>query len=133
MKYAILGARLLLGIVFLVFGANKIVHFMPVALPPGDPTQFISIMAIHKWLSIVALIEIIGGLLLLVGRFVPLALTLLGPVVVNIFLFHMLLAPSGLPVSIGLVVLELFLLFAYRISFRGIFTAGPEVLGSAKV
>ena len=133
MKYAILIARILMGLIFLVFGANKIIHFIPVSLPPGDPTQFITIMAIHKWLNIVALLEIAGGILLLVGRFVPLALTLLGPVVVNIFLFHALLAPSGLPMGIGLVVLELFLLFAYRLAFRGIFTAGPEVLGSVKV
>lgn len=133
MKYAILAARILMGLIFLVFGANKIVHFMPVQLPAGDATQFISIMAIHKWLSVVALIEVTGGLLLLVGRYVPLALTLLGPVVVNIFLYHALLAPSGLPMGIGLVVMELFLLFAYRQSFAGIFSAGPEVLGSPKL
>ena len=133
MKYAILIVRILMGLIFLVFGANKILHFMPVSLPPGDPTQFITIMAIHKWLSVVALIEIIGGLLLLVGRYVPLALTLLGPVVVNIFLFHALLVPSGLPMGIGLVVMELFLLFAYRLPFQGIFAAGPEVLGSPKL
>lgn len=133
MKYAILIARILMGLIFLVFGANKILHFIPLSLPPGDATQFITIMAIHKWLNVVALIEIVGGLLLLVGRFVPLALTLLGPVVVNIFLYHALLAPSGLPMGVGLVVLELFLLFAYRLSFAGIFSAGPEVLGSPKI
>ncbi len=133
MKYAILIARILLGLIFLVFGANKIVHFMPTPLPAGDPTELITIMATHKWLSVVALFEVVGGLLLLVGRFVPLALTLLGPVIVNIFLFHALLVPSGLPVAIVLVLLELFLLFAYRLAFRGIFAAGPEVIGSPRV
>ena len=59
--------------------------------------------------------------MLLAARFVPLGLTLLAPILVNIFLFHMLLAPSGLPVAIICVLLEAFLIWAYRRSFEGLF------------
>lgn len=133
MKYAILIARILLGAVFVFFGANGILHFLPMTPPPGDAGLYLSLLATHKYMTVVALLMVVGGLLLLVGRFVPLALTLLGPIIINILLFHILFEPSGLPIAIAVVVLEAFLLFVYRASFRGIFSAGPEVLGSPHV
>lgn len=135
MKYAILIARLLLGVIFLFFGANSILHFLPMHTPPGDAGLFLSLLATHKYVPLLGLIEVAAGILLLVGRFVPLALTLLGPIVVNIFLFHLLFADvrNMLPFAVLVVLLELFLIFAYRLAFRGIFSAGPETLGSAKL
>ncbi|NYF78867.1 DoxX family membrane protein [Granulicella arctica] len=127
MKKAVLVARILLGFVFLFFGLNGILHFLPTPpMPPGDATTFATILMTHKYMSFVALCQVIGGLLLLVGRFVPLGLTILAPILVNILLFHFLLHPEGVVIGLVCTVLELFLLFAYRLSFRGLFDANPE-------
>ena len=133
MKYAILIARILLGVVFVVFGANGIVHFLPMEMPPGDAGLYLSLLATHKYMPLLALIEVASGILLLVGRFVPLALTMLGPILVNIFLFHLLFGAPGLPVAIALLVLETFLVVVYWPAFRGLLSAGPDVLGSPKL
>ncbi|WP_419804402.1 DoxX family protein [Terriglobus sp.] len=132
MKYAVLIARILLGLAFVATGVMNILHLNKQSMP-GDAGLFLSLLSTHGYMTVVALIMLIGGLLLLVGRFVPLGLTLLGPVIFNIFLFHAFFAPSGLPVAILVVVLELFLIFAYRLAFAGIFSSGPEVLGSPKL
>ncbi|HXN23808.1 MAG TPA: hypothetical protein VOA41_13805 [Candidatus Dormibacteraeota bacterium] len=105
MKIASLIARLLLGLIFLVFGLNGFLHFIPMPPPTGLAGQFIgALFASHYWVVIFG-VQVIGGLLLLVNRFVPLALVLLGPVIVNIFFFHALMAPAGLPLAIVVVVL----------------------------
>ena len=129
MKTAVLIVRVLLGLMFLVFGANNILHFIPMpAQPPSDATTFSTILMEHGWMKFVGLLMVISGILLLVGRYVPLALVLLGPILVNILLYHLLLL-GGHGIAAGLVatVLELFLLWAYRLSFRGLFDAAPEV------
>lgn len=133
MKYAVLIARLLLGVVFVFFGCNGILHFLKMDVPPGDAGLFLTLLATHKFMTFIALLQVVGGLLLLVGRFVPLALTMLGPIVVNIFLYHLLFTAAGLPVAVVIVILEAFLIVAYRSAFRGIFSAGPEVLGSPRL
>ena len=133
MKYAVLIARILLGAVFVFFGANGILHFLPNQAPPGDGGLFMSLLATHRWIPVIALLQVVGGLLLLVGRFVPLGLTLLGPIVVNIVLFHLLFAVPGLPIALVVALLEVFLIIVYWPAFRGIFSAGPEVLGSPKL
>lgn len=132
MKYAVLTARILLGLAMLAAGVMNILHLNRQSMP-GDAGLFLSLLATHGYMTVVALVMVVGGLLLLVGRFVPLGLTLLGPVVVNILLFHLLLAHAGLPIALLVVALELFLIFAYRLAFRGVFSAGPEVLGSPKL
>ena len=133
MKYAILIARILLGLVFLVSGANHIVPFMPMPAMPGDAGTFGTILFTHGIFRVVGLIDVVGGLLLLVGRFVPLGLTLLGPVIVNILLFTVMIQGSNPVLALVLVLLEAFLIFAYRQAFAGIFSAGPQVVGSAKL
>ena len=130
MKIAILIARILLGLMFLVFGANILFPFLPMpASPPSDATTFATILATHKYMAFVGLIQVIGGLLLLVGRYIPLGLTLLAPIIVNILLFHTLLA-GGHGIAPGLLaaILELFLIYTYRRSFRGLFDAAPELI-----
>ena len=127
MKIAILVARILLGLMFFVFGLNGILHFLHMPPPTGDAGTFLGIMAAHNYLAVVALLQVIGGLLLLVGRYVPLGLTILAPIVVNILLFHFLLEPSGVILGLIAAVLELFLIWAYRLSFRGLLDAAPEV------
>ena len=127
MKVAVLAARILLGLIFLVFGLNAFLHFMPMQPLPGDAGRFAGILFTSRYLFVVALIQVVSGDLLLVGRFVPLGLTLLGPVIVNIFLFHLLLAPAGLPLALVCVVLEAFLIWAYRRAFEGLFAARPTL------
>ena len=130
MKYAILAARLLMGACFVFFGANLILGFLKMPLPSGDAGTFQAIMAHTGWMKVVGLLQIIGGLLLLVGRFVPLALVILCPVIVNIFLFHLFLEPKGLPLAILLAVLAAFLIFVHRLAFRGLLLPEPEAVGT---
>lgn len=127
MKNAVLVARILLGLAFLFFGLNGILHFKSMPLPTGDAGLFITVMAHHGYMRFVAVLQIVGGLLLLVGRFVPLGLVLLTPIIVNILLFHVLLEPEGLLPGLITAVLDLFLLWGYRKYFAGLFASAHEV------
>ncbi len=127
MKIAILIARILLGLMFLVFGANNILHFMKMQMPAGDAGTYLMLLSSHGVMNFVGVLMMIAGLLLLVGRYVPLALVLLGPIVVNILMFHFLIAHGGAAPGLVAAILEVFLIVAYRFSFRGLFDAAPEV------
>ncbi len=121
MKIASTIARYLLGLIFLVFGLNGFLHFIPMPPPKGLAAQFGgAIFASHYWVVIFS-IQVLGGVLLLVNRFVPLALILLGPVIVNIFFFHALMAPEGLPLAIVVVALWSILAVRYKQYLSGIF------------
>ena len=91
-----------------------------VAAHPGLAGDFVKALFMSKYFYVVAVLQIAGGALLLLGRFVPLGLTLLGPVIVNILLFHIFLDPAGLAVAIVVGALALFLLWAYRSAFSGL-------------
>lgn len=132
MKYAILVARILLGLAFVAAGTMNILHLKQQAMP-GDGGLLLSILSTHGYMTVIALIMLVGGLLLLVGRFIPLGLTLLGPVIFNILLFHIFFAPSGLIAAVVIVALEVFLIVVYRRAFLGIFAANPDALGSARL
>jgi putative oxidoreductase len=126
MKIATLIARILLGLIFLVFGLNGFLHFIPMPPPTGLAGQFFGVLfGSHYWVVIFG-IQTLGGLLLLVNRFVPLALVLLGPVTVNIFLFHALMAPAGLPLAIVVVLLWAILAMRNKRHFAGIFVQRAE-------
>lgn len=128
MGKAILAVRILLGLMFFFFGLNGILHFLPMPpMPDDDATRLSVIMMKHGWLTFVAVLQVIGGLLLLVGRYVPLGLVILGPIIVNILLYHFLLEPKGVAAGLIAAVMEIFLIWAYRLSFRGLFDASPEV------
>ncbi len=120
MKIATIIARSLLGLVFVTFGSNKFLHFLPNPPMTGEAGAFIGAMYMTHYLYVVATCEVIGGLLLLTGRYAPLGLTLVGPVVVNILAFHTFMAPSGLPVALTVSALSLFLLWSYREHFAGL-------------
>ena len=112
-------ARVLLGLAFFVFGLNGFLHFIPQPPMSGPPADFVGAMIATGYLwSFVKGTEVVAGALLLSGRFVPLALTVLAPVMLNILAFHVFLAPAGLPVPIVLLALELFLAWSYRSTFR---------------
>ncbi len=121
MKSAALIARILLGLIFLTFGLNGFLHFIPMPPPTGTAGQYMGALFVSKLLVVVFLLELIPGVLLLVNRYVPLALTLLGPVIVNIFLFHALMAPSGLPLALVVVVLWGLVAWSVRPAFAGLF------------
>src|SRR6188474_497104 len=121
MKVATIVARVLLGLVFVVFGSNIFLHFIPMPPPPpGLLGDFSKALFLSHYLHVVAVFQIVGGLLLLIGRFVPLGLVLLAPVIVNIDLVHILLEPSGLPMAAVISILLVFLIWRYRDAFRGI-------------
>src|SRR5947207_11274244 len=123
MKYLIVIVRVLLGLVFLFFGSNAFFKFM--GPPPemhGQAGAFITALISSGYIYVVAVLQVLGGLCLLFGaRFVPLGLTLLGPMIVNILLFHIFLEPSGLPIAVVTAALALFLLWIYRFKFPAIF------------
>ena len=112
MKIATIISRSLLGLVFLTFGANKFLNFLPAPPVTGMAAQFMGAMFATHYIWVVAASEVVGGLLLLTGRYAPLGLTLVGPVVVNILAFHTFMAPSGLPVALVVSALALFLLWS---------------------
>jgi putative oxidoreductase len=122
MKIASLIARLLLGVIFLVFGLNGFLQFIHMPPPTGVAAQFFgAIFASHYYIVIFA-VQVLGGLLLLVNRFVPLALVILGPVIVNIFFFHTLMAPAGVPLAILVVILWAIVAVRNKEHLAGLFT-----------
>ena len=121
MKIAALISRLLLGLTFVVFGLNGFLQFIHMPPPTGVAAQFFgAIFASRYWVVIFGL-QIVGGLLLLLNRFVPLALVLLAPVIVNIFFFHALMATAGLPLAIVVVILWTILALRNKQHLSGIF------------
>ena len=126
MKIASLIARILLGLIFLIFGLNGFLHFIPMPPPTGIAGQFFgAIFASHYWVVIFG-VQVIGGVLLLINRFVPLALVILGPVIVNIFFFHALMAPAGLPLAIVVVVLWTIVAIRNKQHLAGLFVSSSE-------
>jgi putative oxidoreductase len=122
MKYVIIIARVLLGLVFAVFGSNAFLHFIPMPPLQGQAGAFLGALVSSGYIYPIAILQVAGGLLLLLGaRFVALGLTLLGPVIVNIVLYHIFLDQSGLPMAIIISILALFLLWVYRYKFPAIF------------
>ncbi len=122
MKIVALIARILLGLVFLVFGLNGFLNFIHMGpMPSGTAGQFIGALFQSHYLFVVSALQVAGGVLLLVNRYVPLGLTLLGPVIVNIFLYHLLMDPKGLPLAIVVVILWSIVALRHRQYFSGLF------------
>src|SRR5215813_5151947 len=111
--------RILLGLMFLVFGLNGFLNFMP--QPKDLPQEIITVMgALMKagYMTVVSGAEVLIAVLLLTNRFVPLALTLLAPILVGILTFHTFIAPATIVPSIVVTMMELYLAWAYRGAFR---------------
>jgi uncharacterized membrane protein YphA (DoxX/SURF4 family) len=121
MKIATIIARILLGLIFVVFGSNAFLHFLPMPpLPQNLAGEYLHAFLASGYVYAIGGLQVIGGLLLLIGRFVPLGLTILGAIIVNIWLFHLLMAPEGLPPAILVTVLEIFLVWRHRDAFAGL-------------
>jgi len=122
MRIVALIARILLGLVFFVFGLNGFLQFMPMGpMPTGLAGQFVGALFQSHYFWVVAGLQVIGGALLLINRYVPLGLVLLGPVIVNILLYHLLLFPTGFLMPIVVTVLWFIVFYTHRQNFSGIF------------
>jgi putative oxidoreductase len=130
MKIAAIVARLLLGTTFLVFGLNGFLHFIKQPPPTGVALQFLGALVTSHEIAVIMLLQVVLGALLLCNRFVPLALTLLGPIIVNILLFHAFMAPEGLPIAALVALLWLITFANVRSAFAGLFHA--QVRSEAK-
>ena len=118
MKILTIIVRVLLGLAFCVFGANAFLRFLPMPEPPANLAgDYIKVFFASGYVYFIGGFQLLGGLLLLIGKFVPLGLTILAGVIVNIIIFHALMAPEGFPPAIVVTVLELFLLWRYREAF----------------
>lgn len=121
MKIAATISRYLLGLIFTVFGLNGFLHFIPQPpVPEPMAIQFFTVMIGSHYMVLVFLLQVIAGLLLLTNRFVPLALTLLAPILVNILLFHSLMNPEGLPLALIVTVLWIIVFSRVRGAFAPI-------------
>ncbi len=122
MKYVIIICRILLGLLFAVFGSNAFFHFAPMPQLQGDAGAFMGALIHSGYIYPIAALQVLGGLCLLIHpRFVALGLTLLGPVIVNIILYHIFLDRNGLPIAAVIALLSLFLLWVYRYKFPALF------------
>lgn len=112
------------GLLFLVFGLNGFFHFMPNPDVPADAGAFLGALAKSGYMfPLIKGTEVLAGALLLGNRFVPLALTILAPVMLNIVLFHVVLAPAGLGMTLVLLAVGLYLAWTQREHFRGVLSA----------
>ena len=121
MKKAVLVARLLHGLIFTVFSLNAFIPFLPMPeMPEAAGAFFGALVASGFLVPVLKITELVAGILLLAGVLVPLALTILAPIVIMIVLFHVFLDPAGMAMAIMVLVLEVFLAWSYRNSFKGV-------------
>src|SRR5215831_16816113 len=121
-KYVPATARVLLGVIMLLTGVNKIFWFAP--MPHMSPALTAFMGALQEtgyFLTFVGIVESTGGALLLVNRFVPLAITILAPVLVNILAVHTFLDTRGFPIALILIAVDVYLAWVYRDAFRPMF------------
>src|SRR5205085_9288518 len=116
-------ARYLAGVVFLVFGLNGFPNFIPMPPPAGIVGQFMGALYASHYLWVIFAFQLVAGVLLLANRYVPLALAMLAPVIVNILSFHVLMAPSGLPLALFAAVLWAVIFVDVRPAFAALFQA----------
>src|SRR5580692_7383347 len=120
MKTASAIARYLSGVIFLVFGLNGFLHFIPLPPPSGVAGQFMGALFVSHYLTLIFALQVIGAVFLLANRYVPLALAILAPVIVNILSFHALMAPSGFPFALFVTVLWALVFVHVRSAFTGL-------------
>ena len=123
MRTASVIARYLAGVIFLVFGLNGFLNFIPLPPPGGIAGQFMGALYASHYLWVIFAFQVVGGALLLVNRYVPLAVAILAPVLVNIIVFHITMAPAGLPLALFVALLWAVIFFDVRPAFSGLFQA----------
>jgi putative oxidoreductase len=124
MKIVCLIARLLLGLMFPVFGLNAFLNFIPAGpMPPGQAGAFFGVLFATHYMYVVGAVMVISGALFLANRFVPLALVLLGPVLFNILTFHILMLPSTIWMALFATLLWALVAWQHRTAFEVLFEA----------
>jgi putative oxidoreductase len=121
MKIVAVIVRILLGLVFFVFGLNGFVGFIPMPPLEGVAGAFIGALFTSHYLYLISGVQLIAGVLLLINRFVPLALAMLAPVLANILTYHATMQPSGFPLAILTMILWMILVWRYRAHFMSLF------------
>ena len=122
MKILTIIVRILLGLMFVVFGLNGFKQFIPMdPPPPGHGLEFAGALSATGYMKVVMTLQLVGGALVLSGRFLPLGLLLLGPVIVNILLFHIFMEPKGLAMAIVVSALAIFLLGRHWSAYASVF------------
>jgi putative oxidoreductase len=117
MKTAYLVCRILLGLVFVVFGLNGFLHFLPSQPPPGLAAEYVALMVRTGMFTAIFGFQLLGGILVLLGIFTPLGLVILAPIIVNILMFHLFVEPSGLGVALFVFLLWLVVAHSRRDNF----------------
>ncbi len=115
--------RVVLGLIFVIFGLNFYLQFIPLQIPQDGPIgAFMGGLSAAPYLwHVVKVTEIVGGLLLISGTYVPFALTILFPITLNIFLFHTVMTPIGDAImAIVMMVIHIFLFYTFRASYAGV-------------
>lgn len=121
MKIASTVARYLLGLIFLTFGLNGLLHFIPMPPPTGVAAQFFGALFVSRFYVVIFVLQIVPAVLLLANRYVPLALTILAAVIFNILCFHIFMAPAGLPLAFFVAALWAVIFIDVRAAFSGLF------------
>jgi hypothetical protein len=133
-RHAPTASRILLGLIFFVFGLNGFLQFIPQPPPPAGAAAFFGALAATGYmLPLIGVAQVVGGAMLLSNRYVPLALAILAPIVVNIVLFHAFLAPGGLGVALAVLALEIFTAWSHRDAYASMLRArtSPKVSSKA--
>ena len=132
MKIASIIARYLIALVFIVFGLNGFLHFLPMKPPSSEMAmQYFTVMSASHYLVFVFALQLIAGVLFLFPRTVPLALSIAGPLIVNILLFHVLMDPGGIAPGLVVTALWFVIYWQFRAAFHGIFFT--EITGRSRL
>lgn len=129
MRIASTVARYLMGLIFTVFGLNGFFHFIPAPTPPPLAGQFFGLLVVSHYMVPIFAIQIVCGVLFFANRYVPLALTVIAPVIFNILLFHVLMNPSGIVPGAIATICWVVVFYSVRSAFAGIFAAEVGVGG----
>jgi putative oxidoreductase len=131
MRTASVIARYLAGVIFLIFGLNGFLSFIPLPPPTGIAGQFMGALYASHYLWVIFAVQLAAGVLLLANRYVPLAVAMLAPVIVNILTFHALMSPSGLPLALFVAVLWSIIFVDVRPAFAGLFQSRAQTRARA--
>jgi putative oxidoreductase len=121
MQIATLIARILLGMIFLVFGLNGFLTFLHMPPPEGLAAQFIGALFASHYAYFLFALQILASLLLLTNQYVALALAVLAPIIVNILAFHIFMAPTGVPLALLTTILWMVVMTRHLDAFRPLF------------
>jgi putative oxidoreductase len=126
MRVAAVIARYLAGVIFLVMGSNGFLNFIHFPPPTGTAAQFMGALYVSHYLWVIFAFQLVAGVLLLINRYVPLAVAVLAPVLVNILVFHITMAPAGLPLALFVALLWAVIFVDVRPAFSGLFQSSLQ-------